>query len=269
MNGRTLRGLLLVFLLVPALGSIGLAQQASASASASSDGPARATIGRFPFRQGDQLAVELTRDEPCACLCDDLSVTGLQLVDAGDQPIATAQPDEAAFPILAQDWVGRIALVAADGAALAPGRYTIVVGTSLGEFRAEIDLLATDAPRATGRVTSRASVCGIELHVYRLLDEASDGSTITLRDGDHLMIALPGNPTTGYRWMGDLSPADLLEELPGPDFYPESSLIGAGGTFIFRYAAHAPGTGTLTFSYLRPWESVPPEKTVTLAIHVQ
>lgn len=269
MNGKALRGILLLCLLVPAVGAIGLAQQASASASASSDGPAKATIGLFPFRQGDRLAVELTREDPCSCLCSDLSVTGLRLVDADGEPVAVSSADSSAFPILAQDWVGRIALVHTDGTALTPGRYTVIVETGLGEFRAEIEVRAASAPRAAGRITSRASVCGIELHVYRLLDEASDGSTVTLSDGDLLMVALPGNPTTGYRWMAEQAPTGLLEELPGPDFQPESSLIGAGGTFYFRYVAHAPGTGTLTFSYLRPWESVPPEKTVTLTIHVE
>ena len=246
-----------------------MAQQASASASASSDGPAQATIGLFPFRQGDLLGVELTREDPCPCLCSDLSVTGLRLVDTDGDPVAVSSDDSSIFPIPAQDWVGRIALAHADGAALAPGRYTVIVDTDLGEFRAEIDVLAASAPRAAGRITSRASVCGIELHVYRLLDETSDGSTVTLRDGDLLMIALSGNPTTGYRWMAEQAPADFLEELPGPDFHPESALIGASGTFIFRYAAHARGTGILTFSYLRPWESVPPEKTVTLTIRVE
>ncbi len=268
MNGRTLKGLVLVCLLVPALGGMAAAQRSTASASASSDGPVQATIGLFPFAQGDTLGVELTREDPCSCLCDDLTVTGLRLLDAAGDPVALSAEDATVFPVPAQDWVGRVEL-AASGEALAPGRYTVVIETSLGEFRAEIEVAAPGAPRSTGRVSSRASVCGIELHVYRLIDETSDGTTVTLRDGDFLMVALPGNPTTGYRWTVEQEPADLLEALPGPDFHAASSLIGAGGFFYFRFAAHAPAAGTLSFSYLRPWESVPPEKTVTVSIRVQ
>jgi inhibitor of cysteine peptidase len=269
MNARALRGVLLVCLLVPALGGIGLAQQASASASASSDGPAQATIGLFPFKQGDALALELTREEPCRCLCDGLTVTGLALLDASEDPIPLPADATAALPLSAEDWVGRIALLAAPGEPLEPGRYSVVVDTSVGQFRAEIDVIATDAAQPSGSLTSRASVCGIALRVYRLVDETSDGSTLTLRNGDSFMVALPGNPTTGYRWMAEQDPAGFLSEIPGPDFHPDSSLVGAGGTFYFRYAAGESGTGTLTFTYARPWESVPPEKTVTLAVQVK
>ena len=81
-----------------------------------------------------------------------------------------------------------------------------------------------------------------------------------------MLIALAGNPTTGYEWRIEEEPdGTFLERVPGLDYHPDPDLMGAGATC---YKAIAAGQGDLTFSYRRPWEAGPVEKTITLTIFV-
>jgi len=82
MNGRILRGMIMVLLVLPIFGTGVVAESSSASASSSSDGPVRATVGTFVFEQGTSLALEIDREEPCSCLCEPVMITGLRVLDA-------------------------------------------------------------------------------------------------------------------------------------------------------------------------------------------
>ncbi|HEU68357.1 MAG TPA: hypothetical protein ENN53_03965, partial [Candidatus Acetothermia bacterium] len=55
----------------------------------------------------------------------------------------------------------------------------------------------------------------------------------------------------------------------GLDYLPDSTLLGGGGTFFFRYEATEAGEGELSFAYRRPWEALPPEQTFSVTIAVQ
>jgi len=90
---------------------------------------------------------------------------------------------------------------------------------------------------------------------------------VLLQEGERLMVALPGNPTTGYQWTAVEEPG-FLEALPGVEYLPEATPtpIGAGGTFFFRYLAGEAGEGTLSFAYQRPWEEAPVESFSITAI---
>ncbi|MEA1870892.1 MAG: protease inhibitor I42 family protein, partial [Candidatus Bipolaricaulota bacterium] len=152
------------------------------------------------------------------------------------------------------------------------GAYTVAIDTSIGEFRAKIEVVSPGMASQSGRVSSRASVCGIELLVYRLFDEESDGQTIALREGDLLLIALPGNPTTGYEWEQTNSEEEsILSPLEGLDYQPQSApagTVGSGGTFFFRFKADSAGESDLTFTYRRPWEEGPGTETITFHVTV-
>ena len=269
MNGRILRGMIMVLFVLPILGTGVVAESSSASASSSSDGPVRATVGTFVFEQGASLALEIDREEPCACLCEPVMITGLRVLNANGDPVSLGTGGQTTLPIVYDEWVGRVDLVYPSGEPAEVGAYTVVIDTSIGEFRAKIEVVSPGMASQSGRVSSRASVCGIELLVYRLFDEESDGQTIALREGDLLLIALLGNPTTGYEWEIEEEPdGDILERIQGLDYHPDSDLMGAGGTFYFRYRAVTAGHGILTFSYRRPWEAGPAEKTIVLTIFV-
>jgi inhibitor of cysteine peptidase len=103
----------------------------------------------------------------------------------------------------------------------------------------------------------------------RQISPDDNGSTITLRPGQALVVTLESNPTTGYSWQ-PVFDSKYLEQRGETEFEPESSLIGAGGTETFRFEAIQPGTTTLTLNYMRPWEKdMAPEGVFKLIIMVE
>lgn len=149
------------------------------------------------------------------------------------------------------------------------GSYTVIVETTMGEFSACIEVVAPGMGPQAGRISSQATVCGVSLFVYRLVDETASGQQMILREGERLMIALPGNPTTGYEWEVENEPTEIVRRIDGPGYRSSSTLIGAGGTFYFRYETINSGQGELTLVYRRPWEALPPENTFFLAVVVR
>ena len=79
---------------------------------------------------------------------------------------------------------------------------------------------------------------------------------LTLNKGQQLILSLPSNPTTGYRWAIQDSAGGVLKSL-GPEVYqnPDNSgLVGSGGQSTWRFQAFAAGTGRLRLTYQQPWE---------------
>lgn len=83
---------------------------------------------------------------------------------------------------------------------------------------------------------------------------------LTLERGQRLILRLPSNPSTGYRWTVQQAAPELLRSL-GPEVYSHpdeaNSTIGSEGTSTWRFEAVAAGSAPLALSYQRPWESEP------------
>jgi len=82
-----------------------------------------------------------------------------------------------------------------------------------------------------------------------------------LAQGQMLILRLPSNPTTGYRWELQATP-EVLRSL-GPEVYSSpdrSDLVGAAGHSTWRFQAAAAGEGSLRLVYQRPWEQEPAEE---------
>jgi len=262
-----------VLLLVPLSGVLAIAQvSSSASASASSDGPMEVTIGTFNFIAGDSLALEIIRDEDCACMCDPISVVGLHLENAdGVVPVRLLRDHELPLPI--DKWVGMLRLVSPNGSPLPAGQYTAVVETSAGTFRALFTVADVGMNTSSwGHVSSSASICGVEIRLYRLLTKDA-ATSLNLHVGDRLMVALAGNATTGYEWQQVTSGQEaILSPLTGLDYLPDSApsgTVGSGGIFLFRFNADRAGSIDLTFAYRRPWEEGTGAETITFHIVVR
>ena len=94
---------------------------------------------------------------------------------------------------------------------------------------------------------------------------AANGTTIRLHPGDTLVVRLPGNPTTGYRWSASRVPV-VLRRLSSTYVPTLPKRLGQGGTFVFRFAAER-GSGTLRLIYRRPWETnKAPLRTFTVTV---
>ncbi len=255
----------LIWLIAGSLSTVGFAQ-ASASSFAATEGPVRATVGTFTLEEGSKIALELHRSEPCPCMCDPVLVEGMAVLDRTEDTVYT----EAGTPVPSEEWIGTWNLRDNQGRAVSPGSYTVVIRTSIGEFRAALKIVRKGDRPFSGRMSVQASVCGFGLDVYRLITKEDAGTTIEVGTGEKVLLALPGNPTTGYQW--DLSTAlaeGVLAPISGVDYLPDGSGIGAGGTFFFRYEAVKAGVATLNLVYHRPWEEGPPLDSFTATIIVR
>lgn len=78
---------------------------------------------------------------------------------------------------------------------------------------------------------------------------------VQLKTGQSLILILPSNPTTGYRWAIQDSAGGVLHRL-SPEVYsnPEDSgLVGSAGQSTWRFQATTAGSGRLRLTYQQPW----------------
>jgi predicted secreted protein len=101
------------------------------------------------------------------------------------------------------------------------------------------------------------------------LTMADDGRQISLREDQTLILSLPANPSTGYRW--DVVKTDQLivtrNQEGESQFLPASDQPGAVVYQVLRFKALAEGQNTLTLAYRRPWlRDVPPLRTFSVNV---
>ncbi|KPY61094.1 putative Lipoprotein [Pseudomonas amygdali pv. sesami] len=101
--------------------------------------------------------------------------------------------------------------------------------------------------------------------------EAENDCPLTLQSGQTLILTLPSNPTTGFRWLTQNPAQNILRSL-GPEVYANAEskeMVGSGGQSVWRYKATDAGTGRLVMNYQQPWApEVAPEQTFECAITV-
>jgi inhibitor of cysteine peptidase len=99
------------------------------------------------------------------------------------------------------------------------------------------------------------------------------GTAVALATGQNLVVRLPSNPSTGYRWIY-VEPKDAVLRVDGPSTFEAAQspagTVGAGGIEIWKLAPLKPGTQQLRFEYRRPWEQdAAPSQIATYAVTVQ
>jgi len=92
---------------------------------------------------------------------------------------------------------------------------------------------------------AEVAVTEIEVH--------SSGERVKASTGDRIVIQIPENATTGYRWVVADLPTTLAlasdELLP-----PTSTRPGAGGERRIALDVRGAGEGEVVLSLVRPWE---------------
>lgn len=94
------------------------------------------------------------------------------------------------------------------------------------------------------------------------------GKTVTASAGQTLEVVLDANPSTGYTWTVASAP-EFLKSEGEPTFASQaaSGVVGAAGQQTLKFSVTAAGSGELSLSYLRPWESgVAPAETFKVQI---
>jgi inhibitor of cysteine peptidase len=86
------------------------------------------------------------------------------------------------------------------------------------------------------------------------VSNADHGRSFTARVGDDIVVELPEQPTTGYRWHVDEPKGALVLEA---DRFSaeEGAAIGGGGTRMFTFRAARPGAARLRLRLYREWEA--------------
>ena len=96
------------------------------------------------------------------------------------------------------------------------------------------------------------------------------GSTVNIRVGSTLEIALEGNPTTGYTWEIAPESGALLSQQGEAEFKSAGSALGSGGIVTLRFKAVQPGNMKLKLIYHRTFEkNVPPIKSYEIGLVVE
>jgi inhibitor of cysteine peptidase len=88
------------------------------------------------------------------------------------------------------------------------------------------------------------------------LTQSSLGASHELFVGDEVIIRLPENPTTGFRWSASLSSEGTLAS-GGDSFVPATGVLtpGAAGERVLRFVAAHPGSALITLTHGRAWEA--------------
>ncbi len=103
-----------------------------------------------------------------------------------------------------------------------------------------------------------------------VLARDDNGTEISVKTGEQLVVELPSNPTTGFSWtVADSGPLTQVGDA-AYESDAKPGVVGAGGTETFTFDAKKAGSGTLTLEYRRPWETdVAAEDVWSVTINVQ
>ncbi|MFO1304230.1 MAG: protease inhibitor I42 family protein [Burkholderiales bacterium] len=102
------------------------------------------------------------------------------------------------------------------------------------------------------------------------LDNAADGTKVTLKRGNELKVLLDADPRTGFHWRYPAGFAPTLAQIGERIFLTKSGIyLGTGGWNVFRYRAEQPGTVTLLFAYGPFDDAAPATKSVRYHVTVE
>jgi len=100
------------------------------------------------------------------------------------------------------------------------------------------------------------------------LDQSANGTEVSLSRGQQMELALPENPTTGFRWELLQTGAPVLAA-EGSSFEAPQGAPGKGGIRRWRFHAARAGSGTLELAYRRSFEPAkPPSQTFLVHLRV-
>ncbi|WP_440946476.1 protease inhibitor I42 family protein [Methanosarcina sp. T3] len=156
--------------------------------------------------------------------------------------ITTKRPKEAICTQAIESFTETIPL---EVQGLSAGNYTVNVNGVNGSFELAVDNTLDEIPNAVPPE-------------QQVITEASNGTTISLKEGETFYLRLKENPTTGYSWELNLSQG--LSLVSGNYYPPESEeseqpLLGAGGVRLWEIKADSEGNQLVTAIYKRSWEN--------------
>jgi inhibitor of cysteine peptidase len=99
-------------------------------------------------------------------------------------------------------------------------------------------------------------------------DESAHEHEVQIHIGEVFEIALPENPTTGFRWNVEASGEPFCSLLDDHFESAPQNLPGQRGCHYWHFKAVQVGSGNITLVYRRSWErTVTPARRFTLRVH--
>ena len=99
--------------------------------------------------------------------------------------------------------------------------------------------------------------------------ELSDSGAAAVAQNDELVLRLPENPTTGYRWEVTQSGAGALRLIDDRFVAGAGAAPGADGQRVIRFAAIASGAVQVAAIKRRAWEPAMPAESRNFSIEVK
>lgn len=91
------------------------------------------------------------------------------------------------------------------------------------------------------------------------LEDCEVGKECSFVVGDRFYINLKGNPSTGYQWIIDYNKDILkLDSEDSVSTCKDKMMVGCGNETSYKFTVLTTGKTSLTFKYMRVWESVQP-----------
>lgn len=86
------------------------------------------------------------------------------------------------------------------------------------------------------------------------LGPEQDGHSVSASVGDTVVVRLPENPTTGYRWQVGGLDEPFVEQVEDTYDAGPTPAVGGGGTRELAFRIKAPAPTAIELEYRRPWE---------------
>jgi inhibitor of cysteine peptidase len=118
-------------------------------------------------------------------------------------------------------------------------------------YRGLLGLIVMLAWLSLGCVTPKKEEVGMQEVV---LSQSQSGTAVNVNPGDVVVVRLPENPTSGYRWAIDSVDSTVLELENSEISLPGNASVGGGGQRILRFKAKGPGTTRLLLKNWREWQ---------------
>ena len=131
-----------------------------------------------------------------------------------------------------------------------------------------LSLLLSSSIASTPAVSADEGAASTDASVK--ITSQQNGQTVSIPSGTTFEVQLDGNPTTGYQWQYAETKSASVRQLTKAQYKAsQPARIGSGGDFTFRFKAEKPGSATLNFLYIRPWEkNISPARTFKINVEV-
>jgi inhibitor of cysteine peptidase len=94
-------------------------------------------------------------------------------------------------------------------------------------------------------------------HIIQV-DEKTQCNPLKAKQGQELLVSLPSDPTTGYRWNVQNSASSILSSV-GPEVFSSNDenneVIGSAGQSLWRFKVIHEGTAELVMKYQQSWDT--------------